>query len=163
MIRFRYALSFTLSVLFLTASALFVFTRISNGASPAASGAAAPAREARTIANAAAMIAPSRADYARFENEDRLWRDRNARPVSASEWRARGDGRPTPRQQMQDRVYRAARAGNSDTAIRELERWVGANPRDKDALLSLARLLNEAGRRDESLKRYRQILALGER
>ncbi len=163
MIRFRYALSFTFAVLLLTASALFVFTRISDGASAATTASPAPAPETRTLANAAAMIAPSLADYARFADDDRAWREKHARAVSASEWRARGDGRPTPRQLMQDRVYRASRAGNSGAAIRELERWVGTNPRDRDALLSLARLLNETGRRDESLERYRQILALRER
>ena len=160
MIRFRYALSFTLSVLFLTASALFVFTRISDGAAPAPVASPVPGREAATISHAAALIAPPLADYARFAAEDRAWREKNARPVSASEWRSRGDGRPTPRQQMQDRVYRASRSGNAQLAVQELERWVSANPRDRDALLSLARLLNESGRRDESLRRYRQILAL---
>lgn len=160
MIRFRYALSFTLSVLLLTASALFVFTRISDGATaPAPSS--APAREVPTLASAAALIAPSEADYARYAAEDRAWRASNARPVSASEWRARGDGVPSPRQRMEDRVFRASRAGNQAAAIRELERWVSANSRDKEALLALARMLNDAGRRDESLARYRQILALG--
>jgi DNA-binding SARP family transcriptional activator len=61
---------------------------------------------------------------------------------------------------MEDKVFRATRAGDRSGAIRELERWVSAHPRDKDGLLSLARLLNEAGRRDESLNRYRQILDL---
>jgi Flp pilus assembly protein TadD len=60
---------------------------------------------------------------------------------------------------MQDRVYSAQRAGNRGRAIAELERWVRMNPRDADALLSLARLLNEAGRKTESVVRYRQALA----
>jgi hypothetical protein len=161
MTRFRYALSFTFCVLLLTASALFVFTRISDGAALSATPSSAPAAETPTLANAAALIAPSDADYARFADADRAWRAANARPISASEWRARGDGLPTPRQRMEDRVFRATRAGNQATAIRELERWVSANPRDREVLLSLARLLNDAGRRDDSLARYRQILALG--
>lgn len=161
MIRFRYALSFILSVLLLTASALFVFTRISAGASAPKSAVPAPAEQ--TLSNAAELIAPSAADYARFASEDRAWREKHARELSADEWRARGDGRPTPRQRMQDRVYQATRAGSRAAAIRELESWVAANPRDKEALLSLARLLNEVGRRNDSLKRYRQVIALGER
>ena len=163
LIRFRYALSFTFSVLVLTASALFVFARISSGSSAQTEDSPAPAAEQQTVADAATQIAPSAADYAPFASADRAWRETHARPVSASEWRARGDGRPTARQQMEDRVYRATRAGNSAAAVRELERWVDANPRDRQALLSLARLLNESGRRDESLARYRQIFALGSR
>jgi DNA-binding SARP family transcriptional activator len=64
---------------------------------------------------------------------------------------------------MQDRVFKSTRGGDRGRAIRELERWIDSHPRDKDALLSLARLLNEAGRRDDSLARYRQIIALGGR
>jgi DNA-binding SARP family transcriptional activator len=64
---------------------------------------------------------------------------------------------------MEDRVFRATGRGDRSGAIREMERWVDAHPRDKDVLLSLARKLNEAGRRDESLARYRQIIALGGR
>lgn len=163
MIRFRYALSFALAVLLLTASALFVFTRISDGASVQKPGSAMPARETPTLADASTLIAPAAADYAHFASEDKAWREKYARPVSTSEYRARGDGRPTPRQGMEDRVFRATRRGDRGGAIRELERWTGAHPRDKDALLSLARLLNEAGRRDDSLARYREILALGGR
>jgi hypothetical protein len=162
-LRFRYALSFALAVLILTASALFVFTRISDGASVQKSASPLPAREAPTIADAPALIAPSASDYARFASEDRAWREKYARPVSVSEYRARGDGRPTPRQLMEDRVFKATRGGDRSSAIRELERWTSAHPRDRDALLSLARLLNEAGRRDDSLARYRQIIALGGR
>jgi Flp pilus assembly protein TadD len=163
MTRFRYAFSFALAVLLLTASALFVFARISDGAAVQKQASAMPARETPTPANAEALIAPSAADYARFASEDKAWREKYARPVSAEEWRARGDGRPSPRQVMEDKVFRATRAGDRSGAIRELERWVTAHPRDKDGLLSLARLLNEAGRRDESLKRYRQILDLNGR
>ena len=163
MIRFRYTLSFSLAVLLLTASALFVFTRISDGASVQKAAAPMPAQETPTIADAPALIAPHASDYARFANEDKAWREKHARPVSVSEYRARGDGRPTPRQLMEDRVFRATRRGDRSGAIREMERWVDAHPRDKDALLSLARALNEAGRRDESLARYRQIIALGGR
>ena len=163
MTRFRYAFSFGLAVLLLTASALFVFTRISDGASVQKTSAPLPARETPTTADASALIAPRESDYARFAAEDKAWREKYARPMSLSEYRTRGDGRPTPRQQMEDRVFRASRAGDRSGAIRELERWVDAHPRDKDAMLSLARLLNEAGRRDDSLARYRQIIALGGR
>jgi hypothetical protein len=162
-IRFRYALSFSLAVLLLTASALFVFTRISDGASLQKLATPAPALETPTIADAPALIAPRASDYARFASEDKAWREKYARPMSVSEYRARGDGRPTPRQLMEDRVFKATRGNDRGGAIRELERWTASHPRDKDALLSLARLLNEAGRRDDSLARYRQIIALGGR
>ena len=161
--RFRYSLSFSLSVVLLTASALFVFTRISDGTAVQTAASPGPARETPTIADAATLIAPRPGDYARFASEDRVWRDKYARPVSATEWRARGDGRPTSRQLMEDKVFRATRGGDRTAAIHELERWVDANPRDTNALLSLARLLNESGRRDDALDRYRQIIALGGR
>jgi DNA-binding SARP family transcriptional activator len=45
-------------------------------------------------------------------------------------------------------------------AIAELERWVGSHPSDSDMLLSLARLLSEAGRSNDAIGRYRQILSL---
>ena len=91
---------------------------------------------------------------------DEAWRSEHARQYTLAELRARGDGRRTPRQQMQDRVYASARAGNRSMAIRELERWVRSNPRDADALLWLARLLNDAGRSAESVRRYRQALGV---
>jgi Flp pilus assembly protein TadD len=57
-------------------------------------------------------------------------------------------------------VFELVRAGDRRQAISVLERWVTGNPTDRDLLLSLARLLNEAGRSDDAIKRYRQILAL---
>lgn len=92
--------------------------------------------------------------------EDHAWRTENARQYTLAELRARGDGRRTPRQQMQDRVFASTRAGNRSAGIRELERWVRSNPRDADALLWLARLLNESGRSAESVRRYRQALGV---
>lgn len=91
---------------------------------------------------------------------DDAWRAQHARYFSLGEVRARGDGRRSPRQQMQDRVFARTRAGERGAAIRELERWVRSNPRDADALLWLARLHNEAGSRNESVRRYRQALGV---
>lgn len=107
-----------------------------------------------------APVAPRREQYERFAKEDLAWRERNARALSVKELRARGDGRRTARETMQDRVFRFQRAGQRPLAIAELERWVRARPRDADAVLTLARLLREAGRTDESIRRYRQALAL---
>lgn len=106
------------------------------------------------------LAAPSAGDYARLAAEDRAWRERHARPVTLKELRARGDGRRSARQVMQDRVYAHQRAGRRDQAIAELDRWVVAHPRDADALLWLARLLREAGRIDDAARRYRQLLDL---
>ena len=61
---------------------------------------------------------------------------------------------------MQDRVFKLTRRGDRAGAITELERWVNAHPRDEDSLLALARLLNETGRTNDAVARYREILAL---
>ncbi len=112
------------------------------------------------LAIAKAATATALPSYADVFADDAAWRAENARYYSLAEVRARGDGRRTPRQQMQDRVFARSKAGDRGAAIRELERWVRANPRDGDALLWLARLLNESGRRDESVRRYRQALGV---
>jgi DNA-binding SARP family transcriptional activator len=43
-----------------------------------------------------------------------------------------------------------------------LEHWVNQHPHDRSALLSLARMLRDAGRTDAAVARYRQLLSLGE-
>jgi len=103
---------------------------------------------------------PAVANFADIYAADAAWRATNAREYSLAELRKRGDGRRSAREAMQDRVFSAQRAGNRGRAIAELERWVARNPRDADALLSLARLLNESGRKSESVARYRQALAV---
>lgn len=165
--RARYGLTFLLVIVLLTAGAVFSFVRISGQAAPTAAPAttdAAPRAtgEASSPARAAAPVMPAPGEYARFANEDRAWREANARPWTVAELRARGDGRRTPRQLMQDRVFGLTKAGRKADAIVELERWVRANPRDADAILWLARQLNEAGRTDDALARYRQVLKLRE-
>jgi tetratricopeptide (TPR) repeat protein len=90
---------------------------------------------------------------------DEAWRRANARQYTLAELRVRGDGRRTSRQAMQDRTFMLSRKGDRGGAIRELERWVNAHPSDSDALLWLARLLNDAGRSKDSIRRYRQALA----
>jgi len=103
-------------------------------------------------------IAVSPAEYAKYQAEDAEWRSRNARQYTLSELRARGDGKRSERQALQDRVYDFTRRGERGRAISELEGWVRKNPRDQAALLWLARLLNESGRSDDAISRYRQLL-----
>jgi Flp pilus assembly protein TadD len=64
---------------------------------------------------------------------------------------------------MQDRVFNDTRRGDRAGAVAELERWVARHPRDANALVSLARLLNETGRADDAIVRYRQALAVNPR
>ena len=71
--------------------------------------------------------------------------------------------RPAPRDAVRDSVYALTQRAKLAEAIVVLEGWVTANPRDAELLLELARLLNQVGRTDESLARYRQVLALNER
>jgi tetratricopeptide (TPR) repeat protein len=157
----RYALAFLLAIVALTAGTIVAFTHISS-----ASLAGVPAPSAPPVADTvpspavATPIVPTTADLARYAAADRAWRAKYARQYTIAELRARGDGERTPREAMQDRVYLLTRRGDRAGAITELERWVRAHPRDDASLLSLARLLNEAGRTDEAVVRYREVLAL---
>lgn len=161
--RARYPIAFALAIVALCAGTLTAFGRITEAFLVDGPSAALSAALAGGPAAAPGFARAGAADYQRFAAEDSAWRADNARPYTLTEIRARGDGRRTPRQAMQDRVFRYTRQGDRARAISELERWVAANPRDQDALLSLARLLATAGRTDASVARYRQLIALQER
>ena len=103
---------------------------------------------------------PVAASYESLAAADEAWRRQYAREYTLEELRVRGDGRRTPRQAMQDRVYRYSRAGDRSRAISELRQWVRSNRRDADAMLWLARLLHEDGRSAEAVPLYRQALAI---
>ena len=157
----RYAFSLAFAIVALTVVAVLAFGRISNATlSDSAAGSVDTVALAEHSAVAEADTAAIRK---RLAEEDRAWRERNARPVTVAELRQRGDGTRTPRQALDDRVFRYTQQGNRAAAIDELERWVKVNPRDEDALLSLARLLKDVGRTDDSIARYRQLLALQKR
>ncbi len=160
--RLSYAGFFALTVLALSVGAWFVFRRLAEETRAAQLAAATLTlpRDRPPDTSVFTPIARDSGDYARFEAEDAAWRRRNAHPYSLSEWRARGDGTRSPRELLQDRVYEHTRRGNQARAIAELERWVARHPSDEGALLSLARLLNEAGRDSDAIARYRQLLAI---
>ena len=153
----RYALAFLLSAIALTFGTIASYRQISRIALTRDSVALPPAD---TLGQEAvnSPIMPTSADYAKFDSADRVWRSENAHVYTLAELRARGDGRRTPREAMEDRVFTYSRRGDRAKAIAELERWLRANPRDRDATLSLARLLNESGRTAEAIARYRQLL-----
>ena len=162
----KYALLFTVAAVLLTLSAVATFDHISTVSLAASSMTAMPPlppADTLPTAGIASPVMPTAADYARFADADRAWRDSAARRYSVAELRQRGDGRRTPREVMQDRVYRGTRRGDAAGAIAELERWVARYPRDARALVSLARLLNETGRADAAIARYRQALAVDPR
>lgn len=156
----RYAIAFLLAAVALTTGAISTYRRLSASTRLATPATATPSADTLERPAIRQPLHASPAAYARFEAEDRAWRARNAHRYSLAELRARGDGRRSPRQQMQDRVYELTRRGRRTDAVAVLERWVGAHPRDADAILSLARLLNEVGRSDASVARYRQLLGL---
>lgn len=106
------------------------------------------------------LIRPTEAAYARFASEDAEWRAQYASPPE--EPAADRPWTPSPRQALNDRVYRLSQAGRLDQAIELLTAWVERNPGDREQLLKLARLLNQAGRSEEAIPRYRQVLALAE-
>jgi tetratricopeptide (TPR) repeat protein len=161
-----YACSFALAVLALGAGGLFVFERLEAMIAQAARIASAEVawpQDSTPVSRPFVPIAPDHEEYARFEAEDAAWRVRNARQFTLSELRARGDGRRTAEDSLYDRVYEQTRRGDRTQAIAELERWIVRNPGDEQALLSLARLLNETGHNEDAIRRYRELLALLER
>lgn len=153
----RYTWSFAAAVVVLTLAALASFREISALALGVPADAPLSWPDDGLTSTTHSGVAPT---YAQLAAEDESWRQLNARQYTLAELRVRGDGRRTPRQVMQDRVYAATRRGDRAGAIVELERWVGSHRSDGDALLWLARLLNETGRSKESVRRYRQALAL---
>ena len=159
MSRVRYPLFFILAVVVLTGSTLLAYGRIGAVAASRASASLAPWPGDSTVETPPLSV-PTRADYERYSESDSVWRAQNARQYTIAELRARGDGRRTERDALEDRVYLATKRGDDQRAVSELERWVSRHPRDKGALLSLARLLRENGRTDASVARYRQLLSL---
>ena len=159
----KYAAIFLALALALTFGALATFDHIESSArgSALAAAPAFPAGDTVPKGSSASPLVPTRADYARFSAEDSVWRVTHARRYTVADLRKRGDGLPTARDKMNDRVFLFTKRGDRAAAIAELERWVAKNPRDVDALLSLARLLNAQGRTDAAVARYRQALALG--
>jgi thioredoxin-like negative regulator of GroEL len=161
----RYALFFALSVICLTAGTVVTFDHISltTVAAPPSDPRSAPTADTQPMPQVATPATPTANDYARFAEADRVWREKNAREYTLAELRARGDGKRTPRDLVEDRVFKLTKSAQRAQAIAELERWVATHPADVDLLLSLARLLSEEGRSDEAIRRYRQILALRQR
>jgi tetratricopeptide (TPR) repeat protein len=160
----RYALAFLLAALALTAGAIATFAHISAvSLASAEPPSAKPLADTVPTSGVATPVLPTPADFARYAEADRVWRERHARQYTIAELRARGDGKRTAREVMQDRVFTLTRRGDRAGAITQLERWVSAHPKDAESLLSLARLLNEVGRTSDAVARYREILALRER
>ena len=158
--RFRYPAYFALAVVALTVGTLLAFGRISEPFLILSAPDEEAGLNAARVMSRPGFAPASAEDYEQFAEEDQRWRDSIARPFTLAELRARGDGRRTPRQAMQDRVFEHTQRGETAQAIAELERWVAAHPRDEAALHSLARLLATAGRTDASVARYRQLLTL---
>jgi len=161
----RYALFFAFSIICLTVGTVVTFDHMSVTAAASLVADARPQPTADTLPARETMTpaVPTAADYARFANADRAWREKYARVYTLAELRERGDGRRTARDSVQDRVFRFTKADQRQRAIAELERWVAMHPDDSDLLLSLARLLSEEGRSDDAIRRFRQILALRQR
>jgi len=160
-LRTRYETAFALTTALLAAGALFAFSRLgltsrsSDKTAPwRASGAAIVKGSDERGLTGARAIAATDADYRRFAAEDAAWRRRNAQLPDLFVLKRRA---------MEERVYVLNRAGRRSAAIGELERWTASHPGDREALLWLARMLRDAGRTNESLARYRQVLALSER
>ena len=158
----RYAISFALSIVCLTVGTMLTFDRLSIAGVNVGrrDSLGMPTADTLPTPQVATPLNPSAADYARFAEADRAWREKHARQYTIAELRIIGDGRRTSRDSVQDRVFLYVRSNQRARAIAELERWVAAHPDDGELLLSLARLLSEEGRSGDAVGRYRQILAL---
>lgn len=162
MIRDRYAMLFSFGIVILTTGAAYAYSQL--GATPTRAMLVLPPSSGEPVRiGVDRAIAPSASDYHTFADEDAAWRRKNARLLTVDEYRARGDWRTPERQALDDRVFALTKRGENAKAIAELERWVAGHPRDSEALLDLARLTNQIGRNDESIRWYREVLALKER
>lgn len=162
----RYALYFAISVVCLTTGTVVTFDRLSlDTLSTTRIDSIAPLPVADTLPTRGVYTppVPTVLDYARFAEADQAWRHTYARQYSLDELRARGDGKRSARDSVQDRVFQYMQSSQRRRAILELEHWVSKHPADTDMLLPLARLLAEDGRGDDAIRRYRQILALQSR
>jgi hypothetical protein len=158
--RARYPLLFIVAVVLLTGTTLVAYGRI--GSAAAARGMTKAGRwPGDSTPEHPPLVIPTKADYERYAAADAAWREQNARQYTVAELAARGDGQRSDRDMLNDRVFLLRRRGENQRAVSELEHWVARHPRDRGALLSLARLLKETGRTDASVARYRQILSLG--
>jgi hypothetical protein len=157
--RVRYPLVFILAIVLLTVATLVAYGRISATAASHTTGTGAWPGD--TVPEHPPLFIPKRSDYDKYAEADKAWREQNAKQYTIADLIARGDGRRTERDLLEDRVYLFTKRGNSPAAVNALEHWVAKHPRDRSALLSLARLLRETGRTDASVARYRQLLSLG--
>ena len=104
----QYTWSFSGAVVALTIAALASYREI--GALALRARTDAPLRwPSDTVSSQEIAVAPL---YAQVAATDERWRRENARQYTLAELRVRGDGRRSPRQVMQDRVYSLTRQGN---------------------------------------------------
>ena len=162
MIRDRYAALFSIGIVILTTGAAYAYSQL--GVTPKRAPLVLPPSSGEPVrAGTDRSIAPTAADYRQFAAADAAWRRQNARLLTVEQYRARGDYRTPERQALDDRVFALTKRGENAKAIQELERWVAKHPRDAEAILALARLTNQVGRNEESVRWYREVLAIKER
>ncbi|MGQ0714127.1 MAG: tetratricopeptide repeat protein [Gemmatimonadaceae bacterium] len=162
MIRDRYAALFSIGIVILTTGAAYAYSQL--GVTPKRTMLVLPPSSGEPVRiGVDRTIAPTAADYRRFADADAAWRRSNARLLTVEQYRARGDYRTPERQALDDRVFALTSRGENAKAIEELERWVAKHPRDAEAILDLARLTNQIGRNEESVRWYREVLAIKER
>jgi hypothetical protein len=156
--RTRYEIAFALTTALLAVGALFAFSRLGTISRRVdkrepwrvSTGSIGRAPNEHALLGARAIAATDE-DFRRFAAEDAAWRLRHARLPDLFVLKRRA---------LEERVYVLTRGGRRGDAIRELERWTTTYPRDRGAVLWLARLLRDAGRTNESLVRYRQVLSI---
>src|SRR5581483_9572404 len=132
----RYAAVFLVVALALTVGAIATFDHIEAAARASASAGQLrfPPGDTLPAPPVASPAVPTRADYKAFAAADSVWRAEHARRYSIADLQRRGDGKRTPRDLMQDRVFEYTKHGRRRAAIAELERWVARHPHDSGAL-----------------------------
>jgi tetratricopeptide (TPR) repeat protein len=162
MIRDRYAALFSIGIVILTTGAAYAYSQL--GVTPRRAPLVLPPSSGEPVrVGIDRSITPTAADYRQFASADAAWRRQNARILTLEQYRERGDYRTPERQALDDRVFALTKRGENAKAIQELERWVATHPRDAEAILALARLTNQVGRNEESVRWYREVLAIKER
>lgn len=154
-----YSVFVAIAAIGLPVAAIIAFLSLDGGRSTSAAPLPPPdPNDSSFLVHRLDEIRPDREAYRQFAHEDSLWRARERETWTMTVARGGDVWKPSARQEARDRAYLLVRRGDIEGAIQVLERWVSQHPGDRESVLDLARLLNQSGRYDASIARYRQLI-----